>query len=80
MLEAKLLSVAKMFGYNVIGVDPVRAAEYRVPVAVLVQAGNLIPSTKKRAKTTGYYGGKKGTLKIDHTTSTIDHPVPSNNR
>jgi len=54
-IEGLLLNVAKVLDLGVIGVDPERARDYGVPVADLVQAGQVLPGHSKKAQVTAYY-------------------------
>ena len=54
-LEALLLSAAKAIGYGVVGVDPIRAADWGVRAGVLVQAGEVPPGGRKPVSVAGYH-------------------------
>jgi hypothetical protein len=54
-LEALLILAAKATGRGVYGVNPDRAAEFGVEVAILVRKGETLPGWYLRCETNGYY-------------------------
>lgn len=63
-LEAMLLRAAKAMRLGVVGVDPARAHDFGVPVGQLVQAGQTIPGSNKKAKCAGYYCPRSNPLGV----------------